>query len=41
VPLHRLAAGLDLKTSELIARAEQIEGDALSANKPVAASSKH
>ncbi len=34
--LRRLAAGLDLTASELIARAEQIEGDTQSDNKPVA-----
>jgi transcriptional regulator with XRE-family HTH domain len=38
--LRRLAAGLDLSASELIARAEQIEGDTTSANKPAAASSR-
>jgi transcriptional regulator with XRE-family HTH domain len=34
--LRRLATGLNLSTSELIARAEQIEGDTQSDNKPVA-----
>jgi transcriptional regulator with XRE-family HTH domain len=37
--LRRLAAGLDLSASELLALAEQIEGTARSANKPAAASS--
>ncbi|HEY4812509.1 MAG TPA: helix-turn-helix transcriptional regulator [Solirubrobacteraceae bacterium] len=36
--LRRLAAGLDLTASELIARAEQIEGTIRSANKTAAAS---
>jgi len=36
--LRRLAAGLEIATSELIARAEQIESGA--ASKPVAASSR-
>jgi hypothetical protein len=35
-----LAAGLDLSASELIARAEQTERDATSANKAAAASSR-
>jgi transcriptional regulator with XRE-family HTH domain len=34
--LRRLAAGLDLSASELIARAEQIEGDVQAADKPAA-----
>jgi transcriptional regulator with XRE-family HTH domain len=34
--LRRLAAGLELSASELIARAEQIEGDAQQADKPTA-----
>lgn len=34
--LRRLASGLDLNTSELIARAEQIEGDAQPNNKTAA-----
>lgn len=38
--LRRLAAGLDLSASELIARAESVEGDAAAADKPVAASSR-
>jgi transcriptional regulator with XRE-family HTH domain len=38
--LRRLAAGLELSTSELIARAETIEGSARPANKPAAASSR-
>ena len=38
--LRRLAAGLDLSTSELLARVEQIEAGHASADKPVAASSK-
>jgi transcriptional regulator with XRE-family HTH domain len=38
--LRRLAAGLDLTASELIAAAEQLESDAATANKPVAASSR-
>jgi transcriptional regulator with XRE-family HTH domain len=38
--LRRLAGGLGLSASELIARAEQIEGDTTSANKPAAASSR-
>lgn len=37
--LRRLAAGLELSTSQLIAQAEQIESDAGSANKAAAASS--
>jgi transcriptional regulator with XRE-family HTH domain len=37
--LRRLAAGLELSASELIARAERIEGGAVSANKPAGASS--
>ena len=37
--LRRLAAGLGLSASELIAAAERIEGDA-AANKPAAASSR-
>jgi transcriptional regulator with XRE-family HTH domain len=38
--LRRLAAGLELSASELIARAESIEGDATVANKPAAAPSR-
>jgi transcriptional regulator with XRE-family HTH domain len=38
--LRRLATGLNLTASELIARAERIEGDARAANKPAAASSR-
>jgi transcriptional regulator with XRE-family HTH domain len=38
--LRRLATGLKLTASELIARAEQHEGDSASANGAVAASSK-
>jgi transcriptional regulator with XRE-family HTH domain len=38
--LRRLASGLDLSASELIARAESIEGDATTANKPAAAPSR-
>jgi transcriptional regulator with XRE-family HTH domain len=34
--LRRLAAGLGLNTSELIARAEQIEGDSASAGRSAA-----
>ncbi len=37
--LRRLAAGLELSTSQMIARAEQIESDKGSANKAAAASS--
>jgi transcriptional regulator with XRE-family HTH domain len=36
--LRRLAAGLDISTSQLIARAEQIEGDAQLSSKTVASS---
>jgi transcriptional regulator with XRE-family HTH domain len=39
--LRRLADGLSLSASELIARAEQLEGDAAAANKPTAAPSRH
>jgi len=38
--LRRLASGLGLSASELIARAESIEGDTAAANKPAAASSR-
>jgi transcriptional regulator with XRE-family HTH domain len=38
--LRRLAAGLELSAAELIGRAEQLERDTTSADKPVAASSK-
>ena len=38
--LRRLAAGLGLSASELLAHAEQIEGGVRSANKPAAASSR-
>ena len=38
--LRRLATGLELSASELIARAEQIEADAGAANKPAAAASR-
>jgi transcriptional regulator with XRE-family HTH domain len=38
--LRRLAAGLNLTTSQLIARAERIEGDATSANTPAAAAKR-
>lgn len=38
--LRRLAAGLELSASQLLARAERIEGDVQSANKPAAASSR-
>lgn len=38
--LRRLAAGLDLSTSELIARAEQIENDATSADESAVAASR-
>lgn len=38
--LRRLAAGLELSASQLIALSERIEGDAQLANKPVAASSR-
>lgn len=38
--LRRLAAGLSLSASELIARAERLEAGVPSANKPVTASSK-
>jgi transcriptional regulator with XRE-family HTH domain len=38
--LRRLAAGLELSVSELIARAEQIEGDAQHADKPTAAAKR-
>jgi transcriptional regulator with XRE-family HTH domain len=38
--LRRLATGLNLSASELIARAEQIEGDGAAANKPAAAPSR-
>lgn len=38
--LRRLAAGLELSASQLIALSERIEGDAQSANKPVAVSSR-
>jgi transcriptional regulator with XRE-family HTH domain len=38
--LRRLASGLALSASELIARAESIEGDAAIANKPTATSSR-
>jgi transcriptional regulator with XRE-family HTH domain len=38
--LRRLAAGLELSASQLLVRAERIEGDAQSANKPAAASSR-
>jgi len=38
--LRRLAAGLELSASELIAAAEQLEGDATTANQPAAVSSR-
>jgi len=38
--LRRLAAGLGLSASELIAHAEQIERDATAASKPLATSSR-
>jgi transcriptional regulator with XRE-family HTH domain len=38
--LRRLADGLGLSASELIARAEQVESDGAAANKPVAAPSR-
>ncbi len=38
--LRRLAAGLELSAAQLIARAEEFEGDVRSANKPAAASSR-
>jgi transcriptional regulator with XRE-family HTH domain len=38
--LRRLAAGLELTASELLARAEQIEGDTTAANKKAVAASK-
>jgi len=38
--LRRLAAGLELSASELIARAEAIEADTIPANKPASASSR-
>ena len=36
--LRRLASGLELSASELLARAEQIESTSIAANKPPAAS---
>jgi transcriptional regulator with XRE-family HTH domain len=39
--LRRLAEGLGLSASELIARAEQVERDAPAASKRLATSSKH
>ena len=38
--LRRLAVGLELSASELIARAEQIEGNSVGANAPAAMSSR-
>ncbi len=38
--LRRLAAGLELSASELIAAAEQIEGESVAANPALAVSSK-
>jgi transcriptional regulator with XRE-family HTH domain len=38
--LRRLAAGLELSTSQLLARAEQIEGDTAQANTPAAAAKR-
>jgi transcriptional regulator with XRE-family HTH domain len=38
--LRRLAAGLELSASQLLARAERVESDARAANKPAAASSR-
>lgn len=38
--LRRLAAGLELSASELIARAEQTEGDAQAADTPAAAAKR-
>jgi transcriptional regulator with XRE-family HTH domain len=39
--LRRLASGLGLTASELLLRAEYIERDATTANKPVARASRH
>jgi transcriptional regulator with XRE-family HTH domain len=38
--LRRLAAGLELSASELVARAERVESDATAANEPAAVSTK-
>jgi transcriptional regulator with XRE-family HTH domain len=38
--LRRLAAGLEITVSELIARAEQIEASAIAADRPTTTSSK-
>jgi transcriptional regulator with XRE-family HTH domain len=38
--LRRLAAGLEITVSELIARAEQIEASAIAADRPATTSSK-
>jgi transcriptional regulator with XRE-family HTH domain len=38
--LRRLAAGLELSVSQLIAHAEQLEGDTTAANEPAGASSR-
>ncbi len=38
--LRRLAAGLELSASDLLARAEEVEGDVRSADKPASVSSR-